>query len=139
MSDAIATQGTQIQRGDGATPTEAFSKIAEIVSFTGPGGQATVIDVTSLDSAAKEKRMGLPDEGQFTFECRLVPGDAAQTGLRADRDAQAERNFKIILPDTAATTLSFAAYVLAFSITGGVDDVVNASVTLEITGAVTWS
>lgn len=138
MSDAIATQGTLIQRGDGAE-NEAFATIAEIVSFTGPGGQATVIDVTSLDSEAKEKRIGLPDEGQFTFECMLVPGDTAQDGLRDDRDDQTERNFKIILPDTAVTTLSFAAFVLAFSITGGVDDVVKASVTLEITGAVTWS
>ena len=138
MSSAITTQGITIQRGDGAG-TEVFSTIAEIQSFTGPGGSAQVIDVTSVDSSAKEKRMGLPDEGQFSFECILVPGDTAQDGLRDDRDNQTERNFKIVMPDTASTTLAFAAYVTAFSVGGGVDDVIKASITLEITGAVTWS
>jgi len=138
MSGGIATQGIEIKRGDGEA-TEVFTKIAEIISFTGPGGSAQVIDVTSLDSVAKEKRMGLPDEGQFTFDCVLVPGNAPQDGLRTDRDSQTLRNFEIVLPDTSSTTLTFAAFVTSFSISGGVDDIIKASVSLEISGAVTWA
>lgn len=138
MTDAIETQGVEIKRGDGASP-EVFTKIAEIASFDGPGGSAAVIDATSLDSTAREKLMGLADEGQFSFEMNLVPDDTAQTGLRTDRTNRTLRNFEIALTDAAATTLSFAAFVLEFAISGAVDDKVTANCTLEISGAVTWS
>lgn len=136
MSGALETQGTLIQRGNGADP-EVFTTIGEINSFQGPGGSASVIDVTSLDSAAKEKRMGLMDEGQFTFEMNLVPGDTAQDGLRSDRTSRTLRNFKLTLVDS--TVITFAAYVTGFSISGGVDDKIGGSVTLEISGSVTWA
>lgn len=136
---SLETQGVTIARGDGGTPTEIFSAIGEVISFQGPGGSASVIDVTNLSSLAKEKRMGLGDEGQFTFELNLDTADAEQTGLRADRTARVLRNFELTLTDSPATVLSFSAYVLSFSIQGGVDDKVGASVTLEISGVVTWA
>jgi len=133
---SIETQGTIISRGDGGGP-EVFNSIGEIISFQGPGGSASVIDTTHLLSAAKEKRMGLMDEGQFTFEANLDTADTEQTGLRADRAARTLRNFQIALNDVANTVISFSAYVLSFSVQGGVDDKVGASVTLEISGPVT--
>lgn len=139
MSDAIESQGVILQRGNGATPTEVFGAVAEITDFDGPGGTASVIDTTSLQSTAKEKLMGLKDEGQFSFTANLIPVDVGQVGLRADRDARTLRKFKLILTDTASTTLTFAAYVLGFSINGAVDDKINASITLEISGAVAWA
>jgi hypothetical protein len=138
MSNAIEAQGVVLQRGDGGNP-ETFTAVAEITDFDGPGGSASVIDVTSLESTAKEKLMGLMDEGQFTFSANLVPGDAGQSGLRADRKNRALRNFKLILTDDAATTLSFSAFVLGFAISGSVEDKVSAKITLEISGEVVWS
>lgn len=137
-SQAIETQGTLIQRENNGSPS-TYTTIGEIVSFNGPGGSASIIDVTSLDSEAKEKLIGLKDEGQFTLECNLVPDDAGQTGLRSDRDNRTKRGFRVILTDDSQTTLIFQAYVLGFSIGGGVDDKVSLSITLEITGQVTWS
>lgn len=138
MSGAIESQGTLIQRGDGQ-PTEGFTTIAEITDFDGPGGSASEIDATSLDSTAREFLVGLKDEGQFTFNCNLVPSDTQQQGLRSDRDNRTLRNFKIILTDAANTTLTFAAYVMGFSISGSVDAKVDASITLRISGPVTWA
>lgn len=138
MSNAIPTQGAELQRGDGAG-TEVFTKVAEVISFQGPGGEASEIDVTSLDSLAKEFRLGLQDEGDFQFECIVDPDDAQQSGLRSDRAAGTVRNFQLVLPDAANTTLSFAALVKSFSISGGIDDVVRASVGLRISGIVVWS
>jgi hypothetical protein len=138
MSDAITTQGVLFQRGNGATP-EVFTTIGEVVSFNGPDGSASEIDVTSLTSSAKEFRLGLYDEGQISFECNLLPVDTAQIGLRADRAAGTQRNFQIVLTDTGTTTLSFAAFVKQFAISGGVDAVMKASVTLRVTGTVTWA
>lgn len=140
MTDAIPTQGVVVARGNGASP-EVFNAIAEIRSFDGPGGSASVIDASSLDSTAREKLMGLPDEGQFSFEANLVKGDTnGQDALRADRAARVARNFKVTLPDgSPETEITFTAYVLEFRITGGVDEVITAAITLEITGAVSYS
>lgn len=138
MSGALETQGVRLQRGDGGSP-EVFGDIGEVVSFRGPGGSARVIDVTHLMSTAKEKRMGLPDEGQFTFDVNYVPSDPGQVGLRNDRINRTQRNFQIRLTDAGPTIGSFAGFVLEFSISGGVDDKINGSVTIEITGPVTWA
>jgi hypothetical protein len=138
VSQALETQGTIISRGDGA-PTELFEPIGEIISFNGPGGSASVIDVSSLQSVRREKRMGLPDEGQFTFEANLLPSDTAQEGCRADRANRALRNFQVTLTDEPPTVLTFSAYVLQFAVSGGVDAVVKLNATLEITGEVVWT
>jgi hypothetical protein len=135
-SNAINAQGVALKRGNGGAP-EIFSLVGEVTKFDGPGGSASVIDVTTLQSQAKEKRMGLMDEGQFTITLNLDPTDAQQTGLRTDRANRTARNFQLVLTDVAATTLLFTAFVLEFKISGAVDGVVQASVTLEITGPVT--
>lgn len=136
--DVLEAQGVMIKRGDGASP-ELFTSIAKVKTFQGPGGSADVRDVSDLASVAVEKKMGLVDEGQFTFGGYLKPSDVPQAALRADRTARTLRNFTLTLTDSPATVLSFSAYVLEFSIDGGVNDDINLSVTLEISGAVTWS
>jgi predicted secreted protein len=137
-SNAIETQGMQLQIGDGATP-EVFTKISEIKNFSGPGGSASVINVASLDSTAQEKRMGLVDEGQLQFTINYVPADPQHAALRAARASREQANFRLIFTDTGATQWDFAAFVTGFSVSGGVDAVVEAQVTLEITGAITES
>ena len=137
-TNALVTEGVVLKRGDGGTP-EVFTAVAEVVSFTGPGGSATVIDATHLASTAREKLMGLPDEGQFSMELNLVPSDAQQIALKDDRVNRTKRNFQLLLTDVGPTTLSFAGFVLEFSISGGVDDKITATITIEITDVVTWS
>ena len=124
-------------------PITGYKAIGEIVDFSGPGGSASVIDVSSLDSLRKEKRIGLPDEGQVTFNLNFVPGDVGQVAFRAARDARTEQNFIIdFANDTTtvnSTTAKFAGFCSEFSVGGGVEDKVSASATIEITGVVTWS
>ncbi len=132
---AISSQNTRIQIGNGAG-TEVFTDIGEIRSFNGPGGQANVIDATNLASTAREKLMGLADEGQLSLDISYVPTDVQHRQLLADRRDKVKRNFKIIFSDTS--TAAFAAYVLGFTVTGGVDQLVAATVVLEITGSVAW-
>lgn len=138
MSSALESQGILLKRGDGATP-ETFTAIGEITSLDGPSGSASVIDVTHLSSTAKEKRMGLMDEGQVSIEGNLVTSNTAQMGLKTDRANRTLRNFQMVLTDTPTTTLSFSAYVTTFSISAKVDGVIPFKANLEISGAVTWS
>ena len=135
-SSALETQGVLIQRGDNASPS-VYTTIPEIVSFDGPGGSSNEIDVTDLASTAKEFRMGLKDEGDFSFEMMYIPNDSEHSGLQDDRTNRTLRDFKVVLTDSPQSDMTFTAYVREFSVSGGVDDVLRASVTLRISGDVT--
>jgi hypothetical protein len=128
-SQAVETQGTRFLWND--------IHVGEQVSFTGPGGTGGTYPVTNLQSTRVEKRPSLPDEGDFNFECNLVPGDAGQQALLADPASRAVRTAVLELSD--GTTLTFQAYCTGFSIAGAVDNKVSASVSLAITGEVAWS
>jgi len=135
-SQAIEAQGTQLQVAPGNSP-DNFITICEIKTFSGPGGTAAVIDVTNLCSDKKEKRMGVPDEGQLTFTINYVPTDPAHDQLVDDRSTRVLRNFRIVFNNgSPATTWTFSAYVMGFAVSGAVDAVIEASVTLEITGSI---
>ena len=59
MTQAIHTQGTKLQRGDGAGP-EVFTTIAVVISFTGPTETAKQVDVTSLELGPAPGPPGAP-------------------------------------------------------------------------------
>lgn len=139
-SAALEAQGTLIKIGNGATPTEVFSTIPEIKTFSGPGGSASIIDVTDLSSSGKEKRMGLADEGQLTFTMNYLPDNTYHDALRTARSTREATNFKLVFTDDSPnTTWSFSGFVTGFSISGSVDNVIEANVTIEITGSITES
>jgi len=117
----------------------SLEAIAEVMSFGGPSGSASVIDVTSLGSTAKEKLIGLRDEGQLTMDLFFnTDTTALQKAMRADRASRTKRVYDIKYTDSTVTPSYdfFDAYVTGFSISGGVDDATKGSVTLEITSAV---
>lgn len=135
-SNALEAQGMKLKRGTGSGPV-VYTDIPEIKSFSGPGGSASVQDVTDLNSTAKEKRMGLADEGQLQFTINYLPDNAVHAGLRTDRASRAKTPFKLVFTDAGAMEWTFDAFVTGFSISGAVDGVIEAQVTLEITGSIT--
>lgn len=138
-SQALEAQGTVLKIVDSTSPTSppTFNAISEIKSFTGPGGAAAVIDVTDLSSTGKEKRMGLMDEGQLSFTMHYIPTDTEHIALRAARASREETQFQLVFTDNSpATTWDFSGFVTNFSISGAVDGVIEANVTIEITGAI---
>ena len=52
------------------------------------GGQASVIDLTTLCSEAKEKAMGLPDEGQISLSVFYDPANSAHARMLYLRENQ---------------------------------------------------
>lgn len=138
-SNALEAQGMLIKIGNGASP-QVFTTISEIKTFSGPTGSAAVIDVTDLSSTAKEKRMGLADEGQLSFTINYIPDNTQHALLRTRRASREETDFKMVFTDDSpSTTWSFSAFVTGFAVSGAVDNVVEATVTLEITGSITQS
>lgn len=134
----LKSQGTGIYLGDGASP-QVYTEIAQVTNISGPDGSANEIDVTTLDSAAKEYLIGLADEGNVTLD---VVFDSATTAtqhaaLRTARNNGTTQHFQIRLTDSPRTTLTFDGLVSAFSLDVQTDDAIRASYTLRITGAVT--
>lgn len=129
MSLAIETQGT--------TVTWNSTPVAEVVSFSGPGGASGTYEVTHLLSTRKEKRPLLPDEGDYSLECNFVPGDPGQQALIADRGTRTVRPVVVTYSD--GSTDAFDAYCTGDPKSGGVDNKVSISFTLAITGEVTFT
>jgi|SRR5690625_3249375 len=136
-TEYIEAQGVSIQIETGSPGT--FTHISQITNFSGLGGAGAEIDVTTLDSTAREYAMGLADNGEFSFDLVLDPDDPGQAALRTARDDRTQHNIEIELTDSTPTTIGFLASVREFSITGGVDEVLRGTVTLRVSGAVTWS
>jgi hypothetical protein len=136
-TNAIPAQGTELKLGAGSPLS--YTKIAEVNSISGPGGSVSVIDVTDLSSAAKEKMAGLNDNGQISFECNFIPSNTQHAALVAAKAAGTILKFQLVFPDTGSTTWSFDGFVVSLPPSFGVDGVLKASITIEVTGEIVES
>ena len=139
LSDGIVSNGTTLQVGDGATPTEAFAPISEVVDIDPPGGEAEEVEFTHLLSEAKEFKGGLPDYGEGTFTINLIPGNTSQEQLEDDALAKPvpTRNYRIVFPN-GTDGRAFAGFVKMFKIQPiAIDQPIRAQVTLRASGPVT--
>lgn len=137
--NALKSQGVVLKRGDGATPTEAFTTITDLTGISGvDGGSNTEIDVTDLNSTAREFILGLKDGGSATLTGFLNTASTELMGLRTDRANSTIRNFKLELTEGTPTVISFSAIVTAFTIDCQVDSAISLSITLRITGDPSW-
>ncbi len=144
----LAVYETLVAMSSGTTVSiegHLFTAIGEITGFSGPSGNAVVIDVTNLNSTAKEKKIGIRDEGNLNINLNFnSSADQYQIALKDDRANRDKRTFDIKLNDTSTVAASqpsalyFDGYVTGFSLSGGVDNVVKGVVTIELTSAIHW-
>jgi len=115
----------------------AWTTIANIKTFTAFDGAAANIDVSNLQSTAKEYLTGLKDLGQFSLELDLDSNDPGQNALLVSQSESSRRPFKLTLPNNATATFTGLAKKVTAS--GGVDSGMKRSVDILISGDVTWS
>lgn len=108
--------------------------VGGIRSFSGFDGEASDIDITTLDSVAKEFRQGLQDFGNFSIELNRDPNDSGQAELEDAKAAQATRTCVLTL--ASGDVFTFDAYVKSINLNGAVDDVLQGTANLKVTGAV---
>lgn len=133
----IDAQGTVIKIDD-ATPGTADVVIGKVKSYSGFDGEASEVDITNLASTAKEFRLGLQDFGAFSMDIQVDYADAGQDVCRTAQGTGATKTFNVTFPD--ASTADFTGLVKnATSLSGGVDGVVDGTITIKISGAVTFS
>ena len=135
-SAAIPTQGFKFEIRTSVGP-DVYTEVKEVTKFSGLDGKASTIDVTNLQSTAKEKLMGLQDFGNLKLEVNHLPADTGQTAMRTAKTNMTKSHFKMTFSD--ASTAVFDGYVLSNPISGGVDSKVDGSFDLEITGVVTFA
>jgi hypothetical protein len=134
--NAVLTQGTILQRGDGATPTEVFTAVPDVVSITGPDATKAEIDVTDLASTAKEFKGGLADFGRMVVELNYIPGNTIHDVIRDDFNSPASpvRNWRLIFVN--GFRWNFSGYVGAFPGNTQPDSVQKSAMTIRLSGPV---
>ena len=108
-------------------------------NLVGLDGQASDIDVTDLDSLAKEYRAGLIDYGSFSGTCQFSLTDAGQMALRSSQAAAGPSSAFVITHKSGAILARFNSYCKQFSQSGGVDQVVDSNFSVKISGAVAYA
>jgi hypothetical protein len=125
----------------GGTAGETFTSIAEVKGVRGPSLSAATIEVTSFDSnKQREFISSLRDGGTVSFSVNYIP-NASGTGhqaLIADQLAGTLRNFELRFDDTKRTTMAFAGVVTGAEISAELEQAVQASVTVKVTGWPSW-
>lgn len=125
---AVGTSGV-------ATPQTAI-KVGNVQDFTPDGGTSNVIDVTNLDSDAKEKRQGLQDNGNYALTFDADDTDPGQLALVAARASQSVVVFKQVYPG-GFKIRAFQGFVQKITEpVAGVDKVLRCTGTIVVTGPI---
>jgi hypothetical protein len=110
-----------------------FAKIGQVTSIGAPSGEAADIDVTHLESEAKEYLVGLPDEGSIEIGMNAVAGDAGHDNLIDAKDTQERRWLKIIWSN--GDVWHIMALVKKYTWSAGVDAKIEAAASFRTSGA----
>lgn len=110
-----------------------FDKVGEVTTIGAPSGEAADIDVTHLESLAKEYLIGLPDEGNIEIAMNAIVSDAGHTELITAKDAQTRRWLKITWSN--GTVFYIKALVKKYTWSAGVDNKIEAAASFRTSGA----
>lgn len=133
--NAVVAKGTLFKRGDGSS-IESFAALAEMNSIGLPNQTRPMIDVTDLDSLAREFVPGLLDAGQVVINMNFTRD--TYIDMKADLGNDDSVNYQIVFPDAGETTIDFAGYAQEMSGEApGPDERISVDVTFKITGDIT--
>lgn len=141
-SSAISAYGTLLRR-ETSFGSGVFVTVAEVKGMTGPSMSTDVLDVTTHSSASsgawREKRPSLIDPGEVSFPINFVPASAGHKSLLSDFTTRALTNYKIVYPDPGLTEHLFpSCFMTQFSIKAETEGVLEAEITLTLSGAPTF-
>lgn len=128
-------EGTQLQAGDGADP-EVFTTIAGVKSVSVGSISRTIIDNTDLDSGDyRTFKGGLKDGGSLGMSVNFEPTNGTHdktSGFLSHFDDDDARNYKLVFPDS--TEWGFAGCLESFDLSGAMDDLYLADLSIKVSG-----
>lgn len=132
-SKAVSAKGTVLAIGDGATPTELFTVVADVTSIKQSGHQFDEIDTTHMQSDAKEFMAGMEDNGEYALELNFQ-NDSSQAAYKAA--AGSIKNFQLQMPTlTTPKKLTFGALVQPLNLSADPKSVLKATAKIRVSGA----
>lgn len=131
------TTGLTYTSGGTATPS-TWIQVKELKGIKPSGASASKIDVTDMDSTAKEYRTGLQDNGTFSADIHILESDPGQAACLAAFNASTVNSYKVTTP---SKTRTFNASCTKFPTVpdAAVDGVQTGSAEWQISGSVTVS
>jgi len=126
--------------------SSVYTTVAQVRDINGPTIQRDTVEVSSRDSTgqAKEYLAGMVDNGEVTFDLVYDPdavthSASASGGLVTLLAAGTLNNFRVSFADSTATTATFAGLVTQFQPTMPLNGAQTASVTIKVSGLITWA
>jgi hypothetical protein len=107
MADTKATTGKAVTFGigNGVTPTEVFTALAEVTSINGIGVELGTTDATHLGSGDYDEFIAtIMKNKTITIGINFVPGSGDETALLAAFASQAFKNYQVVYPSGAKYT-----------------------------------
>ena len=142
----MSTVGAEL-RINGTTPANG-TRIAEVFSISGPSYSQTAVDTTHHNSTSRFRTYvpGMSDAGEVNFDVRFIPSDnthdeTSGTGLVGLFGASEVSTFVLVFPDNGATKsfMAFSGIMTSFTPSADLDSSLDASATIKISGAITYT
>lgn len=133
-TNAAIGHGTLWKRGNGATPTEVFTTVAEVTALSGPGMSKDTVDATHMESTDRYREFisGLRDGGEVTVTLNLNAKGAAFSNALADFNADEPVNYEMVFAD--GTEFAIAGILTGFNPDMPLDDKMTLELTYKVTG-----
>ena len=139
MTAAVLGKNATLGLGSGASP-QVYTTIAEVLRVGPVGSTNPEIDVTNLDSTAKEYIAGLADGNTVEFEMNWVQGNTQQQSLRTSAAAGETVNLRLAWQTSPNTVAQFDFVLLTFEMGETTPEAqVTARVSGRISGSIVWT
>ena len=139
MTSAVLGKNATLQLGSGASP-QVLTTIAEVLRCGPIGSTNPEVDVTNLDSTAKEYIAGLADGNTVEFDVNFLAGNAQQLSLQTSQAAGSTVYLQMTWQTSPLYTATFDLVLLTFEIGETTPEgQVTASISGRITGSITWA
>lgn len=138
MTSAVLGKNATLQLGSGASP-QVYTTIAEVLRCGPIGSTNPEVDVTNLDSTAKEYIAGLADGNTVEFTVNYIQ-QASQQSLRTSQAAGSTVNLQMVWPFSPQTKAQFDFVLLTFQMDETTpEEQVKATISGRISGSIVWT
>ena len=139
MTSAVLGKNATLQLGSGASP-QVYTTIAEVLRCGPIGSTNPEVDVTNLDSTAKEFIAGLAEGNTVDFDVNWLVANTQQTSLRTSQASGSTVNFRMVWQTSPNTSAAFDLVLLTFEIGETTAEAqVSASISGRISGSIAWT
>jgi hypothetical protein len=129
-------RGAVLKIGNGEPTTETFTIIEGATNWAKGSSKADSLDTTDMQSTGSRTFIpGLKDQGEFSFDVNLAPGDVSQGKLRTAFGQTVNWEF---VDQEDFETMKFSGFLTSIDGTYPLDKLTTGSFKIKISGEVTY-